>query len=98
MRIKTNIKYLKCQSAILILMLFVVACDDHGIEPKPEPSASEISGFSGKVTFAGEWPDSVKRAFVVVFQNPLLHSRGFYNFKSKIFKQGNSAWSSNLQL
>ena len=72
MRIKTNIKYLKYQSAILILILFVIACNDHGIEPKPEPSASEISGFSGKVTFVGEWPDSVKRAFVVVFQNPLL--------------------------
>jgi hypothetical protein len=72
MRIKTNIKYFKCQSAILILMLFAVACNDHGIEPKPEPSAFEISGFSGKVSFASEWPDSVKRAFVVVFQNPLL--------------------------
>lgn len=70
MRIISSIKYLMCQSAILILMLFAVACDDHGIEPKPEPS--ELSGFSGTVTFVGEWSDSIKRAFVVVFQNPLL--------------------------
>jgi hypothetical protein len=72
MRLATKIKYLIFQSVVLILMLLAVACDDHGIEPIPATPADKISGFSGKVTFISEWPDSIKRAFVVVFQNPLL--------------------------
>ncbi len=83
MRIKTNIKYLKCISALLILMLIAFACDDHGIEPKPETPADKISGFSGTVTFISEWPDSIKRAFVVVFQNPLLTPDDFTIFNLK---------------
>lgn len=60
----------------LFFALSILSCD-HGIEPLPEPSLSEISGFSGKVTFESDWPDSVKRAFVVVFQNPLLTPADF---------------------
>ena len=85
MRNKTNIKYLICQSAILILMLAAVACNDHGIEPRPKPS--ELSGFSGKVTFVNEWPDSIKRAFVVVFQNPLLTPEDFTIFNLKFLSR-----------
>jgi hypothetical protein len=77
MRIKTNIKYLKCLSALLMLILLAIACDDHGIEPRPEIPADKVSGFSGKVTFVSEWPDSITRAFVVVFQNPLLTPADF---------------------
>ncbi|MBE0573072.1 MAG: hypothetical protein IH618_16130 [Ignavibacteriaceae bacterium] len=83
MRIKTNIKYLKYLSAFIILMLFAVTCDDHGIEPKPETPIDKVSGFSGSVTFIGEWPDSIKRAFVVVFQNPLLTPGDFTVFNLK---------------
>lgn len=68
MRIKKNIKYLIGQLAFLILILAAVACDDHGIEPRPP----ESSGFSGTVWFLNQWPDSIKRAFIVVFENPLL--------------------------
>ena len=85
MRNKTNIKYLICQSAILILMLAAIACDDHGIEPRPKPS--ELSGFSGKVTFVNEWPDSIKRAFVVIFQNPLLTPEDFTIFNLKFLSR-----------
>jgi hypothetical protein len=87
MRIKTNIKYLICQSAILILMLAAVACDDHGIEPRPETPVNKTSGFSGKVTFINEWPDSIKRAFVVVFQNPLLTPGDFTIFNLKFLSR-----------
>jgi hypothetical protein len=73
MRIKTNIKYLKCLSALLILILLAIACDDHGIEPKPP----ESSGFSGTVRCLNEWPDSIKRTFIVVFENPLLAPEDF---------------------
>jgi hypothetical protein len=68
MRIKKSIKYFKVQSAILILIVLALACDDHGIEPKPP----ESSGFSGTVRFLNEWPDSIKRIFIVIFENPLL--------------------------
>ena len=64
----SSIKYFIFYSAILILMLFAIACDDHGIEPKPP----ESSGFSGTIRFLNEWPDSIKRTFIVVFENPLL--------------------------
>jgi hypothetical protein len=66
-------------------MLLAIACDDHGIEPKPKPS--ELSGFSGKVTFVSAWPDSIKRAFVVVFQNPLLTSGDFTVFNLKFLSR-----------
>ena len=66
-------------------MLAAVACDDHGIEPRPKPS--ESSGFSGKVSFVNEWPDSIKRAFVVVFQNPLLTPEDFTIFNLKFLSR-----------
>lgn len=87
MRFIKSIKYLKVQSALLILMLFAVACDDHGIEPRPETPVDKISGFSGKVTFVNEWPDSIKRAFVVVFQNPLLTPEDFTVFNLKFLSR-----------
>jgi hypothetical protein len=83
MRIKKNIKYLKSLSALLMLMLFAVACDDHGIEPKP----LENSGFSGKVTFLNTWPDSIKRAFIVVFKDPLLSDSNFTIFNLKFLSR-----------
>ena len=52
---------------LLILYCFSVSCD-HGIEPLE----FESSGFSGTVSFSTPWPDSVKRAFIVVFEEPLL--------------------------
>jgi hypothetical protein len=83
MRVKTNIKYLKYHSALLILMLFAIACDDHGIEPKPP----ESSGFSGTVRFLNEWPDSIKRTFIVVFENPLLTPEDFTIFNLKFLSR-----------
>jgi len=83
MRIKTNIKYLKCPSALLILLLFAFACNDHGIEPK----LPESSGFSGTVRFLNEWPDSIKRTFIVVFENPLLAPEDFTIFNLKFLSR-----------
>lgn len=83
MRFIESIKYFKVHSVTLFLIVLAFACDDHGIEPKPETPADKISGFSGKVTFINEWPDSIKRAFVVVFQNPLLTPEDFTIFNLK---------------
>jgi hypothetical protein len=68
MWVAVNRKYYKYFIVLLFLMLLAIACDDHGIEPKPP----ESSGFSGTVRFLNEWPDSIKRTFIVVFENPLL--------------------------
>lgn len=87
MQILTNINLLKYQAIFLILILLTVACDDHGIEPRPVTPADKISGFSGKVTFISEWPDSIKRAFVVVFQNPLLTPGDFTVFNLKFLSR-----------
>ena len=67
MRFNTDKKVLKFFSAFLTLILFAVACD-HGIVPRDE----ESSGFSGTISFSTLWPDSIKRAFIVVFEKPLL--------------------------
>ena len=58
-----------------VILLFFLSCNDHGIEPKTE--LPESTGFSGKITFLGVWPDSIKRTHIVVFKDPLLTSLDF---------------------
>jgi len=71
---KTQIKILSIFTACLFIIL--VSCDaEHGIEPKPIEETE--FGFGGNVIFFGEWPDSIKRMFLVVFKNPLLHESDF---------------------
>ncbi|MFI5236943.1 MAG: hypothetical protein ACHQLA_03295 [Ignavibacteriales bacterium] len=69
MRVTIYKKYIRYFPAILFLFSCLISCD-HGIEPKPV--LKEPPGFSGTVTFIRAWPDSVKRTFVVVFENDLL--------------------------
>jgi len=66
-------------------MLAALACDDHGIEPRPKPS--ELSGFSGKVTLLMNGLTVIKRAFVVIFQNPLLTPEDFTIFNLKFLSR-----------
>jgi hypothetical protein len=85
-----NKKYLGFASTLLILFFLIFACNDHGIEPLPLPDiadTSKSSGFEGTVTFVGEWPDSIKRAFVVVFQNPLITPGDFTIFNLKFLSR-----------
>lgn len=58
---------LKLIVAFLIFILILYGCDG-GIEPQPEDMQT---GFGGKITFIGEWPDSITRTHIVVFNNPL---------------------------
>jgi len=63
---------------ILILCHFfiIISCDsEHGIAPKP--IADTEFGFGGNIIFYGEWPDSIKRMFLVVFKDPLLDESDF---------------------
>lgn len=69
------LKFLRENISLIIVFTFIsliISCD-HGIEPKP----LESSGFSGTITFISPWPDSVKRSFLVVFENPLLSDSDF---------------------
>ena len=64
--------YRKIKYIVSILILILLLACDKGIEPK-----NEQTGFSGTVTFIGEWPAEIKRAFVVVFKDPLLTPEDF---------------------
>jgi hypothetical protein len=75
-RSRTKIKIL----SILIVFFFMllVSCDsDHGIAPKPIIDKSETTGFSGRITFVGTWPDSIQRTHIVMFKDPLLTALDF---------------------
>lgn len=67
---------MKFKTLLLIpfIIQLIISCDN-GIEPKPE--MDQVSGFRGKVTFVGEWPDSIKRTHIVVFKDPLLQPTDF---------------------
>jgi len=71
-------KILKYFSVVSVIIYCLLACDQ-GIEPLE----AETSGFSGTITFISDWPDSVKRSFLVVFQNPLLSDSDFTIFNLK---------------
>jgi hypothetical protein len=75
--IKFFIKHYKCwiiRYTILALIIISFSACDKGIEPK---NYDEPTGFSGTVTFVGEWPAEIKRAFIVVFKDPLLSAADF---------------------
>ncbi len=67
-------KLLKYFSALSGIIIYCNRCD-HGIEPRPV--LTEPPGFSGTVNFINQWPDSIKRSFIVVFENPLLTPADF---------------------
>ena len=63
---------------LAVLMPLLLGRCDKGIEPLPDTSTvSGPTGFSGKVTFTGAWPQGIKRTHLVVFQNPIETSQDF---------------------
>ncbi len=58
----------------LLIIILLSSCDK-GISPG-EPAGP--AGFEGRVTFTGNWPDSIKRTHVVVFKNPILTTNDFF--------------------
>jgi hypothetical protein len=65
---------------LLVSFIILTACD-HGIAPLP--INPEPAGFTGRITFIGSWPDSVKRTHIVVFKDPLLEAGDFNIFNLK---------------
>jgi len=64
---------------LIIISLFLISCDK-GIEPKED---TEPRGFSGTITFIGEWSAGIKRTHIVLFKNPLNSSADFNIFNIK---------------
>jgi hypothetical protein len=67
----TSIKFLL---TILLVGILISSCDK-GIEPG-EPSGP--SGFSGKITLSGKWPEGITRTHVVVFRNRIVTVQDFF--------------------
>lgn len=59
----------------VFILLLLLSCSEHGIAPKPK--LPESTGFSGKITFLGVWPDSIQRTHLVVFKDSLLDQYDF---------------------
>jgi hypothetical protein len=72
MRVKGFFFFFRIACRILTISIIILNSCNHGIEPR-----YESSGFSGKVNFISQWPDSIKRSFIVVFENPLLADSDF---------------------
>ena len=71
-------KYVGLILSVITFFFLAISCD-HGIEPLEV----ETSGFSGTISFISDWPDSVKRSFIVVFQDPLVSDTNFTIFNLK---------------
>ncbi len=53
-----------------ILLSFLILSCDKGIEPIGEDTLIG-TGFQGKITFEGNWPENVTRTIIVLFKDPL---------------------------
>ena len=62
------VKWLFCLPIIILL-----SCDK-GIAPE---TGKVDPGFSGTLTFVGEWPGNVTRTHLVLFKDPLLSEEDF---------------------
>jgi hypothetical protein len=63
---------------IFASLLVLLSRCDKGIEPVPDNSSLPgITGFGGKVTFTGNWPEGIKRTQIVVFKEPIYTSADF---------------------
>ena len=61
-----------------IPLILNLSCGE-GIAPEPIVQ----TGFSGTVTFVGNWPEGITRTHIVVFKDPLLTAGDFNAFNLK---------------
>ncbi len=66
-------RYIIIMLGFLIILVFI-SCDK-GIEPL---EVIGPSGFEGKVTFEGSWPEGIKRTHLVVFKEPIKTVDDFF--------------------
>jgi len=63
---------------LIIISVIYYSCGE-GIAPEPITQ----TGFSGTITFIGDWPAGVTRTHIVVFKDPLLTAGDFNAFNLK---------------
>ena len=55
---------------VLLLLLPFSGCLEHGLAPTDENAVVDtLTGFSGEITFIGDWPDSSEECWMVVYKN-----------------------------
>lgn len=65
---------IKMRNILVILSIVFIASCNEGIEPLPEPAEP---GFSGTITFIGNWPQDITRTHIVMFKETLEDSTDF---------------------
>lgn len=60
---------------IITISVLLLKCDG-GLSPSD--TVAGITGFSGKITFIGNWPQGIKRTHLVVFKSPILQESDFF--------------------
>jgi len=79
--------------SFFFLVLILVRCNG-GIEP-----GLQQPGFSGTITFIGEWPDSINITILVLFKNELKDSSDFsaenLQYVSEIIPKGVKSYKYN---
>lgn len=82
---------------LLVLIVFSIIYFSCGEGIAPEPIS--ITGFSGTITFVGDWPAGITRTHIVVFKDPLLATGDFnalnLKFVSVEIPYGSSAFNYN---
>ena len=63
----------------LLSIIIIIACDK-GLSPD---LGEEKAGFSGTITFSGEWNPAINETHIVVFKDPLLSIDDFNVFNLK---------------
>jgi len=69
-------KYIIAGFALTALLTFI-SCDK-GISPYPENDNAGLTGFEGKVTFSGAWPDGIQQTYIVAFKETLKSDADFF--------------------
>ena len=63
----------------LFPIIFAVGCNP-GITPATAAEENQTAGFSGTITFKGNWSSDIKRTLLVVFKDPLTSAASFNIF------------------
>lgn len=58
---------------LIVFSLLLLSCDG-GIGPE---EITEPTGFSGTITFIGDWPAGIVRTHIVLFKDPLINESRF---------------------
>ena len=64
-------------NCIFIFLLLLNGCDQ-GLSPSSVSETAQRAGFSGTITFVGNWPEGITRTHIIVFKDP-INAPGDFN-------------------